>query len=144
MILNRYKIFAAYLLAIPLALFLGILAASPNELSLMLIGMLLFFLALPLFIRWHHALLIVFWNSAFYAVFLPGQPNFWLFFAALSFGLSGLNYIMERRPFVSVPEMTRPLLFMAAVVLGTAFYRGGIGLKALGGAAHGGRYYLWI
>ena len=50
---NRYKILAAYLLAIPLALILGILAASPNELTFMLIGMLLFFLALPVFIKWH-------------------------------------------------------------------------------------------
>ncbi len=144
MMLNRYRVFAAYLFAIPLALFLGILAASPNELTFTLIGMLLFFLALPLFIRWHHAMLIFFWNSAFAAIFLPGQPYMWLPFAGLSFGLSVLTYVMERKPFLSAPQMTRPLLFMAAVVLGTAFYRGGIGLQALGGAAHGGRYYIWI
>ena len=142
--LNRYRIYAAYLLAIPLALILGILASSPDELTFMLLGMLLFFLALPLFLKWHHALLIVFWNSAFNAVFLPGQPAFWLIFAALSFGRSVLSYVMGRRPFLPVPEMTRSLLFMAAVVLGTAWCRGGIGIRSLGGAAHGGKNYIYI
>ena len=144
MMLNRYRAFAAYLLAIPLALFLGILAASPNELTLTLIGMLLFFLALPFFIGWHHTLLIVFWNSAFTAVFLPGQPAFWLLFAVLSFGLAVLNHIVGRRPFLSVPDMTRPLLFMLVVIVGTAWYHGGIGVRALGGAANGGKYYILV
>jgi hypothetical protein len=139
---NRYRIFAAYLLAIPLALILGILASSPDALTFMLVGMLLFFLALPLFIKWHHALLIVFWNSAFNFSFLRGQPDFWLAFAVLSFGLSLLSHVMGRRTFLSVPEMSRPVLFLAAVVVGTAWCRGGIGLQALGGAAHGGRNYL--
>jgi hypothetical protein len=65
-------------------------------------------------------------------------------FAALSFGLSVLSYVMGRRPFLPVPEMTRPLLFMAAVVLGTACYRGGIGIRSLGGVAHGGKNYILI
>ncbi|MGD0812226.1 MAG: O-antigen ligase family protein [Verrucomicrobiota bacterium] len=140
---NRYKILAAYLLAIPLALILGILAASPNELTFMLIGMLLFFLALPVFIKWHHFFLLISWNSAFSAFFLPGEPTFWLLFAGLSFGLSGLDHVMGRRPFPAVPEMTRPLLLMAAVVIGTACYRGGVGTRLLGGAAHGGKNYIY-
>jgi len=141
---NRYRILAAYILAIPLALILGFLAASPNEITFMLIGMLLFLLALPLFIKWHHVFLIIFWNSVFSAFFLPGQPNFWLVCAALSFGLSVLNHVMGQRPFLPVPEMTRPLLFLAAVVLGTACYHGGIGLHILGGTAQGGRYYIYV
>ncbi|MGP8200439.1 MAG: O-antigen ligase family protein [Limisphaerales bacterium] len=40
--------------------------------------------------------------------------------------------------------MTRPLLFLAAVVLGTAWLRGGIGLASLGGATYGGRYYVFV
>jgi hypothetical protein len=140
---NRYKILAAYLLAIPLALILGILAASPNELTFMLIGMLLFFLALPVFIKWHHALLIFAWNSAFSAYFLPGSPTFWLMLAGLSFGLSVLDHVMGRRPFLPVPEMTAPLLFLAVVVVGTAYYRGGIGINTLGGSTHGGKNYVY-
>lgn len=140
----RPKIVAAYVFAIPLALILGILAASPDEISFVLLGLLLFFLAMPLFIKWHHAMLIVFWNSVFCAFFLPGQPQFWLFFTGLSFGISLLNHVMGRKPFISVPEMTRPVLFLLAVVLGTAYWRGGIGLKLFGGMAHGGKYYIYI
>lgn len=142
---NRYRILAAYVFAIPLALILGFLAASPDELTFMLIGMLLFFLALPLFINWHHALLIVFWNSAFTAAFLPGQPAFWLFFAALSFGISLLGHVMGRRPFLPVPEMTRPLLFLAAVVLCTAWYGAGLASAPWEGGLLGGRimFYSW-
>lgn len=141
---GRYKIFAAYLFAIPVALILGFLAASPGQTTFMLIGLLLFFLALPLFIAWHHVLLIFFWNSAFDAYFLPGQPNYWLIFALLSFALSFLNHIMGRRSFLPVPEMTRPLVFLAVVVVGTAFYRGGIGFEVLGGSARGSRYYVFV
>ncbi len=141
---NRLRFLVAYIFAIPLALILGVLSAAPGEITFMLIGMLLFFLALPLFFKWHHAMLIIFWNSAFSAFFLPGQPLFWLVFAAISFGLAVLNRIVVKKPFISAPGMTRPVLFFAAVVLFTAWYRGGIGIKSLGGVAHGGRSYIYI
>src|SRR5208283_2392133 len=99
---------------------------------------------LPLFLRWHHVLLIVFWSSAFNAFFLPGRPHFWLLFAVLSFGISFLNHIVFQKQFLRAPELTRPLFFLAAVVLATAWYRGGIGIRALGGTAFGGRYYIYI
>ena len=138
------RLLIAYAVAVPLALILGFLVSSPNTITFSVIGMLLFFLALPLFLRWHHVLLIVFWNTAFNAFFLPGQPHFWLLFAALSFGISFLNHIMFQTQFLRAPELTRPLLFLAAVVLATACYRGGIGIRALGGTAFGGRYYIYI
>jgi hypothetical protein len=139
---RQFRILAAYIFAIPLALILGFLAASPNEITFILIGMLLFFLALPLFIEWHHAMLIVAWNSAFNAYFLPGQPYFWLLFAAISFGLAVLNRVMGQKNFLPVPEMTRPLLCLAIVILFTAWYHGGVGLKVFGGSTHGGKYYV--
>jgi hypothetical protein len=144
MIFNRYRILAAYVFAIPLALILGFLAASPNELTFMLIGLLMFFLALPLFFKWHHALLIFFWNSAFAAFFLPGQPAFWLFFAALSFGISFLSRIMGQKKFLRAPEFTHALFFLIAVVLCTMWYRGGIGIRVLGGSTYGGKKYVLI
>jgi hypothetical protein len=133
-----------YAVAVPLALVLGYLVTSDNPYSAALVGFILFVLVLPLFFKWHHALVIIFWNSAFNAFFLPGQPDFWLLFSAFSFGISFLNYIMFQKEFLRVPEMTRPLLFMAAVVLGTAWYRGGIGIKVLGGVANGGKNYVYI
>jgi hypothetical protein len=138
------KMLAAYAVAIPLALFLGCLTSSPNTITFGMIGMILFFMAAPLFLKWHHALLIIFWNSAFNLFFLPGSPDVWLLCAVLSFGLSFLNHILIQKKFLRVPEMTRPLLFLAAVVLGTACYRGGIGFQILGGAVEGGRNYIYV
>lgn len=141
---DRFRIFAAYLIAIPLALILGVLTAAPGQTTFMLIGMLLFFLALPLLLKWHHAMLIIFWNSAFSAFFFPGQPTFWLMLAVLSFGMSVLNYVMGRRQFLPVPEMRWPLFFFVLVVIATALFRGGIGIKSLGGGSNGGKNYVYI
>jgi hypothetical protein len=135
---------AVYLFAVPLALILGFLATSPGEVTFMLVGILVFCLALPLILKWHHGLLVIFWSSAFGLFFLPGQPSLWLVLAALSFGVSFLDYVMGRRPFLPAPEMIRPLIFLVLVVLGTAWYRGGVGIKALGGAANGGKNYVYI
>jgi hypothetical protein len=110
----------------------------------MVIAMLLLFFTTPFFLKWHHVLLIVFWNSCFDFVFLPGTPHFWLVFAVISFAISFLNHIVFQKQFLRAPELTRPLLFLAAVVLFTAWYRGGIGIRALGGATYGGRYYVFI
>jgi hypothetical protein len=133
-----------YAIAAPLALILGFLVVWPGMLPMEVIGLVLFFLALPIFIEWHHLLLIVFWNTCFNAAFLPGQPDFWLFLSYVSFTVSFLNYGLFQRRFLHAPELTRPLLFLAAVVLGTAELRGGIGIRSLGGASYGGRYYVFV
>jgi len=138
------RVLVVYAVAIPLALVLGYLASSPDPFTFVMLGMLLFFFALPLFFKWHHVMLIVFWNSAFNAFFLPGEPDFWLLFAAFSFGISFLNYIMGQKVFLRVPEMTRPLFFLAAVVLGTACFRGGMGFRILGGGSNGGKNYIYV
>jgi hypothetical protein len=138
------RLLIVYIIAAPLALILGYLVSSPNTLSFSVIGMLLFFFALPLLLKWHHALLVVFWNSAFNVFFLPGAPDAWLPLAALSFAISFLNHIVFQKPFLRAPGLTVPILFLAAVVLGTAWYRGGIGIRSLGGATYGGRYYIYV
>jgi hypothetical protein len=138
------RLLIVYAIAAPLALILGYLVSSPDSFTFSLIGTLLFFFALPLFLKWHHVLLILFWNSVFNANFLPGHPDAWLAFAALSFGISFLNHIMFQKRFLRAPELTVPILFLAAVVLGTGWFRGGIGIRAFGGASYGGRNYLLI
>jgi hypothetical protein len=138
------RLLIVYAIAAPLALILGYLVSSPDMFTFTVIGTLLFFFALPLFLKWHHVLLIVFWNALFNANFLPGSPDFWLVFAAMSFGISFLNHIMFQKQFLRAPELTVPILFLTAVVLGTAWYRGGIGIRALGGAAYGGKYYVYV
>lgn len=133
-----------YVVAIPLALVLGFLVSSPDPATFAMLAGILLLLALPLFFQWHHVLLILFWNSAFNAFFLPGAPDFWLLFALFSLGISILHFIMYQKEFLRAPEFTRPLLFLAAVVVFTACYRGGIGLRVLGGSFMGGKYYVYI
>ncbi len=113
---NLSRLIVAYAVAIPLALVLGYLVATPDLASIAVVGFGLFFLALPLLLQWHHALLIFFWASAFNAFFLPGQPHFWLVFAALSFGVAALNHIMGHKTFLPAPELTKPVLLLAGIV----------------------------
>jgi hypothetical protein len=138
------RLFIIYALAVPLALYLGYLVVSPDRFTFGFIALLLFIFALPLFLKWHHVLLIVFWNSVFNAAFLPGTPDFWLLLAVISFCISFLNHIMFRKTFLKAPELTVPLLFFTVVVLVTAEIRGGIGIRALGGSSYGGRYYILV
>jgi len=145
--INMFKVsrlLIIYAIAIPLACFVGLLAVAPGQLAVQIVGLLLFFLALPVILKWHHSLMIVLWNSVFIAVFLPGGPAVWIPLAALSFGISMLNHIMFQKRFLRAPELTRPLLCLVAVVLVTAELRGGIGIRALGGGAYGGKKYAVV
>jgi len=110
----------------------------------MMVALLLFVLAVPIFIRWHHVLLIFFWNAAFNFPFLPGQPHFWLLLAVLSFGISWLNGLLGGGKFLRAPELTRPLVFLGFVVILTGMARGGIGARAFGSASYGGKNYFYI
>jgi hypothetical protein len=106
--------------------------------------MVLSFLMLPLLLRSHHTMLIFFWNAAFEAFFLPGQPHFWLVLAVLSLGISSINFVMGRQAFLRAPEIVKPLLFFLGVILLTAKYRGGLGIRLLGGDSYGGKNYIYI
>lgn len=143
------RILLAYAIAIPLALFLGYFLSTglsiPGEQSnFMMVALVLLVLALPIFMRWHHLLLIFFWSSAFNFPFLPAQPHFWLLMAFLSFGISWLNGLLAGGKFLRAPELARPLIFLGMVAVLTGVLRGGIGVRALGSASYGGRSYFYI
>lgn len=139
-----------YSICVPLAIFLGyIIAQEGNPLYSLstYFGIIpvLFFLALPLILRWHHGLLIAIWNLSACLYFLPGRPDVWMAAAWLSLSLAIVQYILNRRlRFLSAPGVTRSLLFLAVVVLTTAGFRGGIGLAAFGSDVQGGKRYLLI
>jgi hypothetical protein len=139
-----HRILIAYAVAIPLALILGYLVATPDMTSIAVVGMVLFFLVLPLLIQWNHGLLIFFWNSAFIAGFLPGKLPIWFIFAGLTFGMGVVHLVMGHRRLLRAPELTKPILFLAAVVVLTAKIRGGIGTQALGSGSFGGKHYLYV
>jgi len=135
-----------YAIAIPMALILGFFLISPdNIITWGLIGMLIFIGILPWMLKSHHKALIISWGAFVNVFFLPGQPPFWLLLVGLSFGLSLLTRIVSgKRQFVSVPMLTWPLLFLLGTVLFTAYMRGGIGARSLGGDTYGAKFYALL
>ena len=125
---------------------IGYLLATPlDPTTLIVLGVLLFILLIPLFLRWHHIWLVASWNMTAVLFFLPGRPRLWMGMALVSFSIGVFQYTINRNlKFLHVRSMARPLFFFAAVVLTTAGLRGGIGLRALGSPVAGGAYYLDI
>src|SRR5215471_13805385 len=137
---------AIYGFCVPLALVLGYLISTPfDPTSFTVVGLVLFFLLVPLLLRWHHAWLIACWNMSVVLFFLPGRPWVWLPLAWISLGISMLHYILNRnRKFLHVPELTKPLILLALIALITAKFTGGFGVKAFGSETFGGKRYLLI
>ncbi len=135
-----------YGVCLPLAVFLGYLLATPLDLTtFMMVSSVLFILMIPLFLRWHHVWLIASWNMSAVLFFLPGRPQVWIGMAALSLGISILQYALSReRRFLSVASVGWPLIFLAVVVVATARLTGSFGLRALGGEMQGGRRYFLL
>lgn len=139
-----------YSICLPLALFLGyIIAQEGNPLynPFTYFGVIPVFLvlALPLLFRWHHSLLIICWNLSAVLFFLPGRPELWTAVAWLSLSIAVIQYILNRRlSFLSAPSVTRPLVFLAAVVFVTAECRGGFGAAAFGGEVQGAKRYFLL
>jgi hypothetical protein len=135
-----------FILCLPLAILLGYLLSDPQDPgNTLIVALMIGVLSIPLLMRGHHALLIFAWNAAITPAFLPGQPFLWVPLAFLALGFAMVNrFISPEARFVSVPSITRPLLFLLAVVLGTAFLHGGFGLRSFGSATYGGRNYVYI
>lgn len=135
-----------YAVALPLALLVGYLLATPFQLSsLAIVGLVLAVLVAPIFLQFHYPLLLFSWNAIFIVVFLPGRPNLWMVLAGISLGLAVLTKVLNKEVrFQNVPSITWPLLFLLFVVLVTAKLTGGIGLRSLGSATYGGRKLVYI
>jgi O-antigen ligase len=133
-------------LCLPLAVLLGYFVANPLESgSLAVVILVLFVLAVPLLMKWHHPLVLLCWNSGISFYFLPGQPSLWLLIAFASLLFAVLNRsVSEGHRFVYVPSVTISLLFLLAVVLATAILTGGVGLRTLGSKTYGGRKLLFL
>jgi hypothetical protein len=130
-----------YGLCLPLAVVLGYLLANPMDLTTVtVVVVLVFILTIPLLLRWHHPWLIATWNCSALLFFIPGKPQVWMGLAAASLAISVLQYTLNRRlTFLHAPTLTRPILFLTAVVLITARLTGGFGVKAFGGDTYGGK-----
>ncbi len=135
-----------YGVALPVALLLGYLLATPDSITTMgVVGLVLAMLLLPVFLRWHHQMLVFSWNATIIVFFLPGQPDLWMVLAAGSLLLTILERAMNPdQRLQQVPSVTWPLLFLGLVVIITAKLTGGIGLRSLGGGVYGGRKFYFI
>lgn len=144
-----FRSLIVYSICLPLAALVGYLLATTltDQSSLYSMAVVFALMSIPLFLRWHYPWMLVTWNMAAIVFFLPGRPLIASFVVMVSFGISVLQYILNRRlVFNSVPSITRPLLFTLVVVLVTARLTGGIGLNALGGSGDnvGGKGYVAI
>jgi hypothetical protein len=141
-----FRSLLVYGLCLPLAVFLGYLLATPmDNTSIVAVEILFFVLAIPLLLRWHHPWLIASWNSSLLLFFLPGKPQVWMGLAAVSFAISLLQYTLNRKMrFLHAPTVMWPLLLLTAVILVTARFSGGLGVRIFGGDVYGGKRYFVV
>ena len=137
-----------YAVILPLALFIGWMTvdlANWDRTSFMVIAGSLFFLTLPLLLKWHYTVMVLSWNSAITIFFLPGKPELWVLMVGFNFGFALLYRIIQKRPmFLSAPTITMSLLALLTVTLITAKLRGGFGLQVLGSSTYGGKSYFYL
>ena len=133
-------------IVLPLAIFLGYLLSSPDFESLAMVGLFTAVLLIPLFLRWHHLILIVTWNLTMTLFFLPGNPPMWMLASIISLSLTVLGRILNKDLKLQfVPSVSWSLLALGLVVLITMKATGGgIGLRALGSSNFGAKKYFFI
>lgn len=135
-----------YSLCLPLAVFLGYLLAMPMDpVSFTIVVVAVLLPLVPFLLKYHHLLLFACWNTSAMLFFLPGRPNLWLIMTAVSFTLSILHHILNRDiKFLSVPSVTRPLIFLTLVIIITANLTGGFGVRVMGSDTMGGKRYFLL
>ena len=142
-----FRSLLVYGICLPLAVVLGYLLATPLDFtSLGMVVIVFAVLAVPVLLRWHHVWLIALWNTTAVMFIVPGKPPVWMALAAISLGISILQYAINRdMKFLSVPSVVWPLLLLTAVVVVTARLTGGLfAVRAFGGDTYGAKRYFSI
>src|SRR5258706_1599807 len=81
-----------FALCLPLAILMGFMLADPLMGSnMMVVSGVLFALLIPLALTIHHRAVVWLAGTVMTAFFLPGQPQMWMVFAAMSFGIAALS-----------------------------------------------------
>lgn len=133
-------------LIVPLALFVGVTLVNPiSSTAFAVLGGVMLFLSIPLFLAHHHLLLIGFWNSSLIVFFLPGQPHLATVLACGSLVIVVLSRMLRKSEGTCRPlKLTLPLVLLTAVVVVTAVINGGFGGRVLGSERWGLRNYVFI
>ncbi|HXB59802.1 MAG TPA: hypothetical protein VNU95_09565, partial [Candidatus Acidoferrales bacterium] len=136
---------AVYAACCVLAIVLGVMMTDPlTYSSLGFVAVLCAVMCIPILMRWHHPLMIVFWNTPIYAFFVKGDPKFCLVVIVISLVISIVDQTLNQRRFIKAPEIAYPLLFLIGVIAITAKMTGGIGLHAFGSDVQGGKKYVFL
>jgi hypothetical protein len=135
-----------YAICAALAIFIGLLMTNPlTYSSLGFMGFMGAILLLPILLKWHHPLMIIFWGAPISMFFIKGSPAITLVMIAISLTISVVERTVNpNRRFIKVPQVSWPLFCMIGVVLLTAKLTGGIGLKAFGSDVYGGKKYVFL
>jgi hypothetical protein len=142
---SAMRMLITYAICIPLAIFIGYLLTNPLDYgTLGFIGLVIAFIISPVFIKWHYPLLIFGLGCPMMCFFLVGNPPLAQVMILISLAISLVERTTGSRRFLSVPVVTWPLLYIAAMVYLTSRLTGGIGLHQLGGGGGGGKKYLMI
>ncbi len=131
---------------IPLAIMIGYLFAQEGDpFSVLVLGLILLTCCLPFLLKSHQLILILSWNAAVEAFFLPGQPALWIVMAFVSFFFCVMQRTVNRETrLINVPFLTRPLIALGLIIIITALARGGIGLRSFGSSMIGARRYVAV
>lgn len=136
---------AVYAVCAILAVILGVLMTNPMTYSsLGFIAVLCSFLLLPLLLRWHLPLMVFAWATPIYMFFIKGDPKLALVMIALSIAISVVERTLNQPRFIRVPQVRWPLIALIVVVVITAKFTGGIGLRAFGSDVYGGKKYVFF
>src|SRR6516225_5614984 len=133
-------------LCLPLAVLIGYFLAEPMDSgSIAVVVLVLAVLSVPILMKWYHPLLLVSWNAFIVPSFIPGRPQIWMVVALVGLFFAVLNRsVSAKRPFINIPSVTKPLLFLAGVIAITMFLTGGFGLRMLGSDRYGGKGYFYL
>jgi len=136
-----------FVFCIPLAILMGIMLSDPMaKNSMLMVGASFALLLSPIFIKGHHAFVVIAANAYINVFFLPGQPQLWVLANGISFFMAILSRPLDRshsRPRGS-RSVTLSLLMLVVVILVTVKANGGIGIRAFGSSVYGGKRYVWL
>jgi len=134
------------LMSVVISLVLGVKLANPTSMTtIVAVGSVLMVLALPIFLRWHFPLLVLSLAMALQVFFLPGKPPVWMLMTAVSLSITAATLLVRPEYRIRIePSLAWTLVVLAIVVLVTAYFRGGIGLRSLGGSVYGGKKYVYL
>src|SRR6185503_18629894 len=91
-------------IVLPIAALVGYLLVNPDFFSAVLLFALVMLLLMPVFLRWHHPMLVFSWNFPMIVFFLPGSPPLWMVLALISLGITVLGAGLDKeQKLVHVP-----------------------------------------